>query len=119
MLLRASSKASDEQVDLRDAIDGDTASLAAGAELLAFTEAVHRLDDTLAETRAALSAVVGEAGMVQAAMTSAVFRGLNITADATGIPIDDDWARFVNSTAGELGTDRFASAANSPAVTQS
>lgn len=116
MFLRVSSNAVNEQVDLRDAVDGDTADIAAATELLAFAEAAHRLDADLPDARSALISAVGTDGMVHAAMTSAVFRGLNITADASGIPIDDDWAEFVSSTAGELGTDRFASAANSPTI---
>ena len=30
-------------------------------------------------------------GMVDAAVTAAVFRGLNIAADTSGIRVDDDW----------------------------
>ena len=116
MLLRASSDAVGNEVDLGDAVAGPDSVVDAGAELLAFAEASHRLDDQLATTRAALAEVVGQAGMVQAAMTAAVFRGLNITADASGIPIDDDWTGFAARTATELGTSQFASAANSPAV---
>lgn len=117
MLLRGSSQALGDDADLTDAVEGDGSSVAAGKELIAFTEAAHRLDDSLAPAREALRAAVGDAGMVQAAMTAAVFRGLNLTADASGIPIDDDWASFVTSSAPGLGTDKFASAANSPVVT--
>jgi len=113
MLLRGSSAAVGDQADLGDAVAGDGSSVQAGRELIAFTEAAHRLDEGLRPSRDALTAVVGAPGMVQAAMTAAVFRGLNLTADASGIPIDDNWSGFVQSSAPALGTDRFASAANS------
>ena len=116
MLLRGSSDAVGADADLSDAVGGDGSSVPAGTELIAFTEAAHRLDETLDSARKALADIVGDAGTVTAAMTAAVFRGLNLTADASGIPVDDDWSGFVQASAPALGTDRFASAANSPLV---
>lgn len=118
MFLRASSNAIDTPAD-EAAITADTAedaNVPAGVELIEFTTAVHRMDDTVEETRSALVAVVGQEGMVDAAVTAAVFRGLNIAADASGIRVDDDWEGTARELMGSIGTGEFRTAANSPAL---
>ncbi len=117
MLLGASSAASDLEVETAAVMgSGEDTLVAHGAELLAFTEAAHRLDDTLPVARNALAATVGTDGMVDAAVTAAIFRSLNIAADSSGIRVDDIWEEAAKQLAADIGTDRFPTAANSPAV---
>ena len=66
--------------------------------------------------RAALVDEVGHAGMVDAAVTAAVFRGLNIAADTSGIRVDDDWVDTAKDLMETIGTGTFRTSANSPAV---
>lgn len=114
MLLGLSSGAIDETADIR-AVVGDTdGGVPAGPELLAFAEAAWRRDDSLDPARDALRAVVGADGVVEAARTVAIFRSLNIAADASGIPLDDDWRGFAGDFVTDLGLDRFPTAANTP-----
>lgn len=116
MLLGLSSGAIDEAADI-NAVVGRSAGdprIAAAGELSAFAEAAWRRDETLDAAREALRSVVGDAGVVEAARTVAIFRSLNIAADASGIPLDDDWRGFANEFVGELGLDQFPTAANTP-----
>lgn len=118
MLLSSSSEAINASADpaaVMDA-DGGDAGVPFGDELVAFTTAAHRLDDTLAPAREALASVVGRAGMVDAAMTAAIFRGLNIAADTSGIRVDDRWEGVAKDLMTSIGTGRFRTAANSPAL---
>lgn len=118
MLLGLSSGAIDEAADIHaitaDAGTGPDAGVSAGPELLAFAEAAWRLDDTLAPAREALRAEVGDAGVSEAARTVAIFRSLNIAADSSGIPLDDDWREVAADFVGDLGLDRYPTAANTP-----
>ena len=93
MLLSLSSAAAEVESDLASINGTISASdgIPAGQELLNFTDSVHRLDDSLELHRAALIETIGEEGMIDAAVISSVFRSLNITADSSGIRIDDDW----------------------------
>ena len=118
MFLRASSNAIDTPADEAaiTADDSEDANVPAGIELIDFTTAVHRMDDTVAATRDALVAAVGQEGMVDAAVTAAVFRGLNIAADTSGIRVDDDWEGTARELMDSIGTSAFRTAANSPAL---
>ncbi len=73
-----------------------------------------RRDHTLAPARDALLEAVGDQGLMEAAITVAIFRSLNIGADSSGIPLDDSFAGPTHGFANELGLDRFPTAANSP-----
>ncbi|MEM7286025.1 MAG: hypothetical protein AAF480_06710 [Actinomycetota bacterium] len=118
MFLRASSNAIDTPAD-EAAITADhaeDANVPAGVELIEFTTAVHRMDETVGAARDALVAVVGRAGMIDAAVTAAVFRGLNIAADTSGIRVDDSWEGTARELMGSIGTGAFRTAANSPAI---
>lgn len=117
MLLGASSEAVDQEVDAAGVMgSGEDTHVEHGAELIALTEAAHRLDDTLPAARDALTAAVGTGGMVDAAVTAAIFRSLNIAADSSGIRVDDLWEEAAKQLVADIGTDRFPTAANSPAV---
>ena len=118
MFLRASSNAIDTPAD-ETAITADhteDANVPAGVELIDFTTAVHRMDDSVDAARAALVSVVGHDGMVDAAVTAAVFRGLNIAADTSGIRVDDDWEGTARELMASIGTGGFRTAANSPTL---
>lgn len=118
MLLSLSSTAIDYEVDL-SAIAGveDTeGEIPAADELVRFTESVHRLDESLGGARKNLVAVIGEEGMVDAAIISSIFRGLNIAADSSGIRIDDDWEKTAASLAVDTGANRYRTLQNSPNV---
>ncbi len=97
-------------------MDGSDAGVAHSAELTAFAEAVWTRDHSLAPAREALREVVGDAGLAEAAMTAAVFRSLNIGADASGIPLDDEFASIAVGFVDELGLRDFSTAANSPGL---
>ncbi len=114
MLLGASSEALDTEVDLRGVTGETDAGVARSAELGAFAEAAWRRDDSLATAREMLRRAVGDAGLVEAAATVAIFRSLNIAADSSGIPLDDDFADHGLAIASDVGFDRFATAANTP-----
>lgn len=119
MLLGSSSQAIDTPADAAAVMNDDDdvdPGVEAGAELLAFTTAAHRLDDSLVGARTALEAAVGRAGMIDAAVTAAIFRGLNIAADASGIRVDDAWEPIARQLADDIGTGTFRTIQNSPAV---
>jgi len=82
------------------------------AELLSFTNAVHRSMPDLASARQALISTVGADGLVEAAATIAVFNGLVRVADGTGIQLDAGLAGFSTDDRARLGIDDFAGAAN-------
>ncbi|MFQ5555919.1 MAG: hypothetical protein ACE5GB_00155 [Acidimicrobiales bacterium] len=103
-------------VDLGTVVARALPDVAAGSELVEFAEGAHRLDDEAAMARARdrLVAAVGAAGAVDAALTVAIFRSLNIAADASGIPLDDEWHDIASGFVGRLGLEAFASARNTP-----
>jgi alcohol dehydrogenase class IV len=89
MMLRESSKFSNEAVDLHDV----SAGLSAGTEvahaplLVAFAEAVVARDtERIAPARQAILEAMGPAAFVDAASTAAAFHGFTRIADAIGIP---------------------------------
>ncbi|MDG1846118.1 MAG: hypothetical protein P8J01_06935 [Acidimicrobiales bacterium] len=118
MLLSLSSTAIDFEIDLAAiaGVEGAEAEIPAADELVRFTESVHRLDESLGGARKKLVAVIGEEGMVDAAIISSIFRGLNIAADSSGIRIDDDWEEIAASLAADTGANRYRTLQNSPNV---
>ena len=118
MLLGSSSAAINKTADVGDAVNGSGSQVGIpySEELIAFTEAAHRLDETLPNARQALARVVGENGMVDAAVTASIFRSLNIAADASGIRIDDHWEEIAADLATQTSANQFPTAANSPKV---
>jgi len=79
--------------------------VAHGAELLAFSDAVMQGDaQAVARSRDDLERAVGAAGVADAAAVIAMFNVVDRVADATGIPIDEEFAREARYAVGaELG----------------
>jgi hypothetical protein len=89
MMLRASSKFTNEAVDLHDVSAGLSAGTAvANAPLLvAFAEAVVARDSArIRIARKAVREAMGDAALVDVAATAAAFHGFTRIADAIGIP---------------------------------
>ena len=114
MLLGLSSGAIDAEVELGAVTGIAEAPIPSGAELSAYAEAAWRRDESLDSCRAALLAAVGSEALVEAAQTVAIFRSLNIAADSSGIPLDEDWRGFAGEFIEELGLDSYSTAANTP-----
>jgi hypothetical protein len=110
-----SSDALGTEVDLDAIVDrafvGDV-GIPAGAELLAFTNAVQTGEPDIGRARQELTDIVGHDGLIEAAATIAVFNGLVRVADGTGIPLDQGLQSFSQADRGRLGIDTFAGAAN-------
>lgn len=104
-------------VDLQAAVDpehiGDV-GVPAGAELLAFTNAVELGSGDVDATRTALSAVIGSDAALEAAAIIAIFNGLVRVADGTGIQLDDGVFAVSAEDRDLLDINRFAGAANTP-----
>ena len=119
MLLGSSSEAISQTIDQQALVGGDgaqAATIPCAAELLTFAEAANRLDDSLPSAREALCAALGTDALIEATNTVAVFRGLNITADSSGIPVDDMFAAAARAGANSLGFGAFTTARNSPGM---
>ena len=118
MLLSLSSAAAEVETDL-SSIHGtvsSSGSIPAEQELLRFTDSVHRLDNSLGPNREALVKAIGKEGMIDAAVISSIFRSLNITADSSGIRIDDDWESAAASFETQTGAQAYRTLENSPKV---
>jgi hypothetical protein len=120
MLLRASGEKQGREIDAGAVTAGCEQAAASGvthaAELLAFADACVAEDDAaLAQAREALLAAVGPAALVDAAAVVSNFERMVRVADGTGIPLDAPIAALTAEMRRELGIDRFASAANTPA----
>jgi hypothetical protein len=105
-------------IDLKAALERDhvgDVGVPAGAELLAFTNAVE-LGGDIGDARATLGRVIGDEAMLEAAATIAIFNGLVRVADGTGIRLDDGVFGASVDERELLGINRFAGAANSAEV---
>ena len=114
MLLGLSSDAVDTDADLRSVVGEADAGVPHADVLSAFAEAAWRRDESLAAARDALRSRLGDPATVEAAQTVAIFRALNIAADSSGIPLDESWRGIAGEFVGDLGLDRFPTAANTP-----
>ena len=77
--------------------------------LVAFAEAVIGSDpQALADAREQLGSALGEAALVDAAATVALFNAIDRVADATGIPLESDKAADTFDFRRDLGIDAFA-----------
>jgi hypothetical protein len=113
MLLRASSEFAGEKADLGASVGrGGDGGIPHGDRLLRFAEAVSRGDDDTDDARLALRAAVGEAAFVDAAAIVGIFNGLVRTADATGIPLDENTLHTSSGFRVDLALNDFAGAAN-------
>ena len=109
-------------VDLQAALARDhvgDVGVPAGAELLAFTNAVELDHGDIDATRAALVDVIGEQATLEAAAIIAIFNGLVRVADGTGIQLDRGVFTASIEERNLLGIDDFAGSANSIDVTAS
>ena len=117
MLLRASSNATDREVDLASAVgQGSAVGVDHGDLLLRYAEITNRDPSEASALADEMLAAVGPAGLVEAASTIAIFNGLVRSADAIGIPLDDV---VMGSTAGHrsaLGINDYAGASQSRAA---
>lgn len=115
MVLRASAEALDESVDLRGIVDpAQSVRITGGDELVAFTDAVLGSDVArLGAAREALTAALGEAGVLGAASIAANFSRNDRIANAIGIPLEKDFIEQSADFRGLLGIDAYNSAVNS------
>lgn len=103
-------------VDLEAAVDRDftgDAGVPASAQLLTFTNAVQLGDADIESARQALADMIGDAAMMEAAATVAIFNGLVRVADGTGIELDEGIFTASAEVRDSLGLNDFAGAANS------
>jgi len=100
-------------------IDPAAASgVAHGEPLVAFADALVGADDAALErAREELGALLGPAGLVDAAAVASNFERMVRIADGTGIPLDAPVRLVAADLTGELGIAHFGSAANTPAPT--
>jgi hypothetical protein len=92
------------------------AGIPAGGALLRFATAVQTNSDDLLDARIQLLGAVGEAGLVEAAATIAIFNGLVRVADGTGIQLDDGVLADSADYRERLGLNGYGGALNSPIV---
>ena len=122
-----SSEAANLTVDIDAVLDLDSnqdAGLPFGAELLSFVDAVEtgpsrgvseaERELHIADASAALRAVVGAEGVVEAAGTIAAFNGLIRVADGTGIQLDDGLDVASAEVRDRTGINNYGGAANTP-----
>lgn len=108
------------EVDLA-AVTGDAGLAAASGVadaglLVAFADATVAEDDAaLARHREALRAALGPEALVDAAAVTSNFERMVRIADATGIPLDAPLAAMTVDVRRDLGIDRYAAAAHTPA----
>jgi len=87
-MLRASAHATGESIDLRAITDrGVDPLLTAGAELLAFADALMSHGADVAAASVELREATGADGAVRAAAVAGNFQMMNRLVDATGVPI--------------------------------
>ena len=112
MLLRESSQAIAQDVELDSTIGGEGAELIpAGQELIDFGEAVTT-GNSLDSARENLRAKLSSEAFIEAAGIAAIFNGLVRTADSSGIPLDDSTKISSESFRKNLGLNEFPGAAN-------
>ena len=120
-MLRESAKSHKSEVNLRAVMDPSIDSgIEHGHALLAFADAVTGTDSAaLATAHERLHDEMGDAALVQAAAIIANFSMNDITANATGIPLESMIVTASTDFREPLGLDAFPSARNSlsPEVT--
>jgi hypothetical protein len=121
-MLRASGQVNGAEVEL-GLVNGTQASdggVPHGAQLMAFTEAVMRGDDTtLAQERVRLRSVLSPEAFVDVCAVICAFNVVDRIADATGIPLDAPLIEMSADVRQQLNLARFASAANTPGASPS
>ena len=114
-LLRASSTALGNTIDLRPALERGV-GVPDGRILLAFADAAHRDGPDLAAHRRAMLTAVGSAGLIEACLTVGAFNGLTRVADATGIVLDGGTMAATTDVRAELRLNDMAGAGNTGAA---
>lgn len=105
----------DQPANLASIVANADSGVTAGAELIAFAEAVVAGDrDTIATARDTVAAELGVPAMVDAAAVIANFQRMVRIADSTGIPLDEPVLMMTQGIRDELGLNQFSAAANSP-----
>ena len=113
MLLRESSKAVEQEVDLDSTVGGQGSELVpAGQQLADFGKAVTLGSKDIGIKRAALKAILSEEAFNEASAIAAIFNGLVRTADATGIPLDEKTKIVSKDFRENLGLNVFPGAIN-------
>ena len=79
---------------------------------MAYAEAANRDPEAARALDGEVIAAIGEAGLVDAAVTVAVFNGLVRSADGIGIPLDDSMLAATAEARAVLGLDGLVGAAN-------
>lgn len=112
MMLRGSSAASGEAVNLDAIVQGQDADsgIPGGSELVRFTDAVLEHPADLPAARTALVERLGEAEMVDAAGVIGNFQRMVRIADSTGIPVDGFMAEGNADVREQLGLNGLPSA---------
>jgi hypothetical protein len=111
LLLRASGVTHNKAYDLNAVTEGGQrdAGVPNGRRLVEFAEAVIGDDDAvLAAARAALGAVIGPDGLVDAAGVVGLFNAIDRVADATGIPLEAEKLAASADFRAALGIDARA-----------
>ncbi len=112
-LLRESSKAVGQDVNLEATVGGEGASdVEHGEALVAFGEAVTRGSGDLDRARDALRTAVGDEAFVLACGIAGIFNGLVRTADLSGIPLDEGTLHASADFREPLGLNRYGGSAN-------
>jgi hypothetical protein len=114
-LLRASSSAIGDTIDVANALDAG-AGVPAGDVLLRFATAAHLDEPDLPAARRDVRAAVGPAGLAEASLTVGAFNGLTRVADATGIALDGGTLAATRDLRTDLGLNKMAGAKNTAAV---
>ena len=90
-------------------MNGDSTSGIPAAGILSnFAEAILANADSLAQSRSAVVAALGEAAMIDAAAVVAGFNGITRIADATGIPLEPAKAEETESWRATLSINQFS-----------
>jgi hypothetical protein len=119
-MLRASVEMQGGEVDLNALTVAGAAAESGvehGAVLIEFAEAVVGQDEpAMVRSRAAVRAVLGDLGLIDAAGIVANFQRMVRIADATGIPLDAPVEMLSADVRAGLGVNDYAGAANTPAA---
>ena len=114
MLLRASSNATDQEVDLASAVgQGSAVGVDHGDLLIRYAEIANQNPMDAPALADEMLTAVGPAGLVEAAATIAIFNGLVRSADAIGIPLDDVVMGSTADHRSALGINDYAGASQS------
>ena len=118
MLLRVSSKVDGEAAELGTITAGAAvdSGIPGQAPLLSLVESTLNGGEGLARARAAVTAELGAAALVDAAAVIGNFERMTRIADGTGIPLDEPIAAMSADLREDLGINEFGSAEYTPKI---